>query len=353
MSSKPPIDEGIIDEVKVTNLFLRLGFFVRPHKKIFPAYTTEQVSDIDVFAVKFDRYLNRQIVLIEVKKNSCKFTDLFKLFGFQTYFGKANAYFASDKISDLFMDVSKKLGIMAISFSKLYGMVESVREIDEGFEPEDVSNMDEYFKIIRDTIDRELFWRVHYLWLELDPYNRFFHLQQLFVRTLPISGKKEVVWLRKELFLQAFLAIMDIAHDCVNIESSKLDSYIQDRFYNIGSSKEAKLKVKKGVDMLRVVLKELSDKQGVSTELPTIEVVPTYLDNLILLIKQNIRNAFYVNKYLQLNDLVYRANIHGNNINIDDVVTSRFQSRAIKETNDLLLRILHDGAIMPDFSNYV
>jgi hypothetical protein len=350
------MDEGIKDEAKVANLFIRLGYFTRPHIQIYPSETTQKISDIDVFGVKFDRYLNRQVILVEVKKDSNRMVDLFKLFGFKAYYGNPTTYFISEKIREPFLDIAKSLGINVFSFIKLEEMSQlEGKEVEEKIIDRDILSVEKFLRIIRDEFDSEIYWKYHYLWLERNPYTRFFQIQQLFTKTKvpPEKMKVEVSWLRKELFIVAFLAHLDIANDCIGIETEKIDRYIREKFYEIGTPKEGKMKIKQGVDNLLSILKKLSAEQNQSIEWPTIDVIPKYLENLILLTKQTIKNAPYVNKYLLLNDLVYRANMHGKLIGIDGVVKSSAQARGLKDTNDLILRILHDGPIISDFNNFV
>jgi len=356
MSINPAIDEGMIDEAKVANFFIRLGYFTRPHIQIYPSETTQKVSDIDVFAVKFDRYLNRQAVLVEVKKKSNRIADLFKLYGFKAYYGNPSSYFVSDRVGEIFLDTAKSLGINAISFKKLGEISQSEgKDVDEKFMDKDIAWIEKSLKTIRDEFNQEIFWKYHYLSLERNAYTRFFRIQYIFAKTkdIPENVKAEILWFRKELFIEAFLAHLDMANDCIGIEAEKIDRYVREKFYDIGTPKEGKLKIRQGVENLLSVLKKLSEEQKRSMEWPTIEVIPRYLENLISLIKQTIKNARYVNKYLLLNDLIYRANLHNQPLSVDIVAKASAQARGLKDTNDLILRILHDGPIMHDFNNFV
>ena len=356
MSMNPAMNEGMKDEAKVANFFIQLGYFTRPHIQIYPSERTQKVSDIDVFAVKFDRYLNRQAVLVEVKKNSNRIADMFKLYGFKAYYGNPTTYFVSNRIGEIFLDIGKSLGINAITFMKLGEMSQSEgKDVDEKFTDEDIAWVEKSLKTIRDEFDKELFWKYHYLWLERNPYTRFFRIQHIFTKTkvIPENVKAEVLWFRKELFIEAFLAHLDMANDCIGIEAEKIDRYVGEKFYDIGTPKEGKLKIKQGVDNLLSILKKFSEEQNQSIEWPTIEVIPRYLENLVSLIKQTIKNARYVNKYFLLNDHIYRASLHNQPISVDTVAKYSVQARGLKVTNDLILRILHDGPIMHDFNNFV
>lgn len=58
--------ESMKNEALVTNCFLRLGYFCRPHIQIYPQSSTSKVSDIDAFGIRFDKYL----AIAEVKHDS-------------------------------------------------------------------------------------------------------------------------------------------------------------------------------------------------------------------------------------------------------------------------------------------
>lgn len=355
MNTGPNIAKGMKDEANVTNLFIEMGYFARPHIQIFPQDATQQISDIDVLAVKYDQHLNRHLVLIEVKKDSNKIVDLFKLYGFKSFFGNPETYFISEKIPNNFLNIAKTLEIKTISFKMLRHITRKEQSyIQEEFIDKDIDSTDNFLRIIRDKYDKEIYWKYRYLWLERNPYARFFDIQRLFSKTNSLPENSiEVLWFRKELFLQGFLTHLDISSDCVGIEQDKIDQYIEDKFYDIGSSKEGKLKIKQGVDSLTNIIKQFSDASGEKIELPSIDVVPKYLKNLIFLIKRTINNAPYVNQYLMLNDLIYRSNLHGKQSSIDTVSKVKQQSAELKNTNDLVLRILHDGTVKPDFNNFV
>lgn len=351
----PIVNEGMIDEANVANLFIKMGYFARPHIQIFPQETTQQVSDIDVLAIKYDQHLNRHVVLIEVKKGTNKIADLFKLYGFKSFFRNPETYFISEKIPENFLDIAKTLEIKTISFKMLRHITrKEQRSIGEDFSEKDIASTDQFLRTIRDQFDRDVYWRFQYLWLERNPYTRFFNIQKLFQKTNSYSEDSlEVLWFRKELFLQAFVAHLDIASDCVGIEQDKIDQFIEDKFYDIGTSKEGKMKIKQGVDSLIEIIKKFTEGSGEKIELPPIDVVPKYLKNLIFLVKRTINNAPYVNSYLMLDDLIYRSNLHGKQTSIDIVSKVKLQTDELKNTNDLILRILHDGPVKPDFNNFV
>lgn len=354
MTLDSSVEKGAKDEANVSNMFIKMGYFTRSHIQIYPSDSTQKVSDIDVFGIKFDRYLKKHVVLAEVKSSSNKISDLFKLFGFKTYFNDPDTYFISDKIGDVFLNTAKKLDINAVTFKKFREMTKIGPIVEEEFTEKDISMIEQFLRIIRDQRNSEIFWRYHYLWLELNPYAKFSQIQQLFSKTMDASEKTiDLLWLRKELFLHSFLTHLEIVSDCIGIDEEKLYKYVEDKFFDIGTPKEGKLKIKQGVDLLLSTIKKIAESHGQQIDLPTIEVIPKYISDLVFLIKRTIKNAEYVNEYLKLNDLIYRTNLHGKDTGVDAITKNKTQMSELKNTNDILLRILHEGPIKHDFNNFV
>jgi hypothetical protein len=340
-------------EIEVANLFSRLGYFVRCHLQIYPTDLRNQASDIDVFAARFDSHLTPETNLVEVKEGYSKPTELFQLFGFKTYFHPNTTYLICKEILEPTLQISKKLDIRALSFDRLHEIVErdlkfaaerksTVVELERS----DIEKTIDYLLIIKKNQD-ELFWRYHYLWLETNPYSRFYSLQSLFSKSLNLEEEiheKELVealhWYGQELFCLSLLDAISIASDCISLNQNQVTQFIQDRFYNIGTSKEGKLKVRKGIATLVEQIDKLS--KGMIKMAP-IEVIPGYVGNLISLVLFLIKNAPYVQPYLLVDSNVQKINLKGKSKRFTEFATSELQSKKIEEMNSRLLDILYEG----------
>lgn len=350
-------------EIEVTNFFSKLGYFTRCHLQIFPLDMKNSASDIDVLSIKFDKHLNQDKILAEVKEGHGKISELFQLFGFKTYFRQCSAYLICKEVLDTTLKVSKKLDIRAITFERLTEIVvkdlnfESKNSIFVELLLEDVEKIIENLGAIKEARE-DLYWKYHYLWLEVDPYKRFYQYQFLFAKAQELlEGEqsqeklKALNWYKQELFCLSLTAAIEIAFDCININQNKLAEYIQDKFYNIGTSKEGKLKIKKGIDTLVDQIAKLSDgKLMVSS----VEIIPGYVSNLVLLIEFLIRNSPYVQSYLLMDSNLQKINLKGKSKNFREFALQEIQSKRIEELNVLLLKILYDGRpIKQTFEDFV
>ncbi len=149
----------------------------------------------------------------------------------------------------------------------------------------------------------------------------------------------------------SLITAISIAYDSFNLKPEQISKYIVDKFYNIGTSKEGKLRVKKGVDTLVEQLKKLSNDM---IEVPSIEVIPHYVKDLILLVRFMLSNAPYVQSYLLLDHNVQKTSLKGKPTRFNQFATSKVQFEKIKEMNSILFKILYNGKpISNTFNSFV
>lgn len=338
-------------EVEVENLFAKLGFFTRSHIQIFPLDLKNNASDIDVFALRFNPYLNPEFNVIEVKEGRAKVTKLFQLYGFKSYFGNCNAYYIVSEVYDTIREISKNLGIRTLTHDRLLDlMYQELKRVEKrkrkivDLDIRHIKKIVNYLSMIK-KLDEELYWKYHYLWLETNPYKKFYHLQRLFGKAR-LANEKEthiqeaIAWYKRELFVLSLVTISLMAYDCIVVNPENLSTYVKDRFYNIGTSKEGKIKVEKGISMLVEQIERLS--KGL-IEIPPVEIIPSYVDSLLKSIILFMKDAPYVQSYILINDKVCRTNLKGESINIKEFTTADIQYKRITESNTLLLNILYEG----------
>lgn len=346
-------------EIEVDNLFAKLGFFTRSHIQIFPLDLRNNASDIDVLAIRFNPYLIPELNIIEVKEGHSKVTTLFQLHGFRTYFGNCNAYYVAEELYDTVIEASRKLGIRTLSHNRLMTLVrqelrraEQAKKIFVDLELRHIEQIIDYLTTIK-KIDEELYWKYHYLWLETNPYRKFYQLQRLFrkSRDLKTNGDlacKAIAWFKREIFCLSMVTAGLMAYDCIDLDSSELFSHVEDRFYNVGTSKEGKLKVQEGISRLVEQIEKISE--GLIKP-PNIEIVPSYVENLVRLLSIFIMDAPYVQSYFLVINNVYRTNLRGETKNLKEFTSADIQHRRLMELNGLLLKILYEGEPAEVFFN--
>jgi hypothetical protein len=351
-------------ELEVANLFSMIGYFTRCHLQIYPVDLKNNASDIDVLGIKFDNRLTTETVLVEVKEGYGKVSELFQFFGFKSYFQPNDAYLITKNILDVTRHTSKKLGIHALTFKRLKEIVErEVRYAEErelksvSLERKDLEKIIDNLLIIKKS-QEDLYWKYHYLWLEVDPYLRLFNLQSMFSASRELEEKlkskeetEALEWFQQEIFCLTIIAAVSIASDCIDLEQDQIDSFVQDKFYNIGTSKEGKLKVKKGVEKIVGLIDKLS--QG-TIKVDPIEVIPQYVDGLIDLVKFVIANSAYIQYYITIDSNVQKLNLKGKGDNFRNLAISELQAKMVEKLNTQMLWILYKGKpISMIFKNFV
>ena len=350
------------EEVELANLYNLLGYFTRFHISVYPSQLRNQATDIDLYAVRFNNQLNPSVYLVEAMGTRDSVSEVFRTYGFKSYFRNCEAILVSDKIDPLVLDTSKKLGIRVFSMSRIRQLtandVKWARERSKPHVPltvDDGLKIQSFLKTMK-GLDDPLFWQYHYLWLESSPYLKLARLYEMsekangFLTTSGEVSNNVVEWFLTETFMLSMLACIEIASDCIDISPGDVDSYLTDKFYNLGTSKESKLRTKRSIQLLVDTIKELS--QGKVTA-PDVEIVPPYLGKLGLLIRAIIDHAPFVQSYLLLNEAVYRNKLQGKSRNIRDFASGESQKKSITEINGMLSRILYDATIPTVFNDFV
>lgn len=344
------LNKSLSNEIYVSNMYDKLGYFTRFHINIYPLEkTTKQLSDIDVLAIKFDESLFNNNVIIEVKEQSNKFSDLFKLYGFKTYFGNSNSVFITKRIHPRTIPIAESLEINILSFNKLKEIISDRKIIDHvEYNVDDGLRIFSYLDEIK-KLNKGLFWNYHYIWVEKDPYIKLYKIQKMFESTNKIykqdTESKEIQWFRKELFITGFIAVLEISSRSISIDEDILQSYLENKLLNIGIPLESKQKIKSNIDALIDELQNLD----LDLKIDEIDIYPKYLDNFNKLIRLLIKNAKYAQKFLLKNESIHRLCLKQNGKHISEIMDEK-EYKLLMKINTLLLLVLHNGPINPDFS---
>ena len=157
-----------------------------------------------------------------------------------------------------------------------------------------------------------------------------------------------IIWFRRELFILSYLSVIEIASKCISIDKKILNSYIENNLLNVGIPMDSKLNIKKGVDLFIEEIK----KVGIKYDLEQIEIVPKYMTNMIKLIERIIKSSKYMQQNLNINENLNRIITKNNEKHISESLDEKYY-RNVSEINTLLLRILHNDSILPDFSLFI
>jgi hypothetical protein len=339
-----------------------LGYFTRFHITVYPSHLRNQATDIDLYAVRFSNQLNPSLFIVEAMGTRDSVSEVFRAYGFKSYFRNCEAILVSDKIDPLVLDTSKKLGIRVFSMSRLREITANdVKWAKERARPhvpltvDDGLRIQSFLKTLK-TLDDPIFWQYHYLWLENNPYLKLAKLHGLsekarsFLGTENQQSSNAVEWFLSETLLLSMLASIEIASDCIDLSPGGIDGYLIDKFYNLGTSKESKMRTKQSIQLLVDTIKDLSQGKVTGSE---VEIVPPYLNKLGLLVRSIIDNAPFMQSYLLLNEAVYRNRLQGKSKNIREFTSGESQRKSITQINSLLLRILYDTTIPSIFNDFV
>lgn len=370
-------EKGIEKEVEVSNFFSNLGYFTRTHIQLYPR--EGKISDIDVLCIKFDNQLVERRNIIEVKKSNDSYSAIFQLYGLKTYFGNCDALFVSDKVSIRTLKITKDLGIKVYSFKTLnkiteqdpilksldyeasylsFNKLNKITEEDTILKSTDLKTS-HLFKIHNVFLKRikelnsDIFWGYNEIWLERDPYIKLYKIQSLFKLTEDLSKSniedEALSWIRKELFMLSFVSIYEIASDCMELGSNLINEYIEEKYYNLGMTKEKKIQLKDGVDKL---VRLFEEKEGVKLDIK-FEIIPEWVPTLSNCVKKIISTAAYAQKNLLLNEIVFKSFLLGSLISIREITKNGAQLDVITKINTDILKILHKQHIKLDFNNFI
>lgn len=348
-------NDGLKEEILVSNLFSKLGYFTRVHIIIYPEDGEKrQLSDIDVFTLKFDNLLLPTKNIIETKRSSDKSSALFQLYGFKKYFDDCNVFFVNQRPSHKNVNVANKLNIKAYSFNRLKNMTKKEQTFTSvDIKYEDGQKLITYLDKMK-KINNALYWDYHALWVEKNPYRKLSDIQEIFEVTEDIydsfSHEEAFQWFRRELFIMAFISVIEIASKCISIDNYIINNYIQNQFYNLGTSKQRKIEIKSAVDSLLDIIKEKTD---LDLDNLTLDLIPPWTDSLTKIVKIMIKNAKYANAYLLANENVHKSYIIEKPQNISIFAYNELETKIISAINTELLKILHKEHIKTDFNHFL
>lgn len=346
------IENGLKEEVKVSNIFSKLGYFTRTHIQLYPK--DGKISDIDVLCIKFDNHLMPHQSIVEVKRSNDSFSTIFQLYGLKTYYKNCEAFFVNDSISTRTLNITKDLGIKVYSFKTL----EKITKKDSKFESIDlemshIQKIDKYLSKIKKEINPDLFWEYNSIWLERNPYLKLFKIQSLFKISeehIDRSPKDEsLLWMRKELFMLGLVTINEIASDCIELEPKLINRYIEDKYYNLGTPKDKKIQLKEGIDKLVAIIKE---KEKLNLDID-FELLPKWISILSKCVINIISNAKYAQRNILLNEKVFKSFLTENSTNVREVAKNKVGINILTNVNTDVLKILHKQHIKSDFDNFL
>ncbi|AXV37606.1 MAG: hypothetical protein CIT01_05045 [Methanobacterium sp. BRmetb2] len=344
-------DIGLKEEIKVSNFFSELGYFTRFHIQLYPR--DGKISDIDVFCIKFDNHLFITRNIIETKRSTHSVSTIFQLFGLSKFYKNCNAFFVNDKINYKNFKIAKELGINVYSFERLKKLSEKDKRYKSINIPEEKGlEIVSYIDIIKKN-NSNLFWSYHEIWLEKDPFKRLNLIKENFEITDDIWEDNEknqaFLWLRKELFLLFFISILEITSECIELDNIRIRQYIEDKFYNLGTSKDRKMLLKEGVESL---LEIINEKLGEDVDFE-FDVIPEWIPNLESIIKKIINQAPFANEYLLLNENVFRSFLIGEPDHVSNFITNKKKYKIISGINASILSLLHKEEVKEDFNDFI
>jgi hypothetical protein len=335
----------------VSNFFSELGYFTRTHIQLYPK--DGKISDIDVLCIKFDNQLIEYKNIIEVKRRNDSYSVIFQLYGLKTYFGNCNAFFVNDKISHRTLKITKDLGIKVYYFETLKVISKNDQKFKSlNLSTEHVKIHERYLTEIK-GINPDLFWGYNEIWLERDPYFKLYKIQSLFKITDELietsSGNQSLLWIRKELFMLCLVTICEISSDCIELDPKSINSYIEDKYYNLGTPKEKKIQLKEGVDKL---IKIIEEKEGISLGMD-FELLPNWISVLTRCVKTIISAPAFAQKNLLLNERIFKSFLLDEPVSIREIAGDGRRADIVAKINTDVLMILHRQHIKPDFSYFI
>ena len=358
------IDRGKLLELRLHYLLWNMGYFVRRNIKLVLEKGVE-ITDIDVYGIKFEELLRPTKIAIECKHQESGFGNILKLRGISDYYGIDFPILVREKISIPIHDFMRSLGVMGFTHSHLSDIerhLDLKSESYETFEKHDPKWLHsvESGVIIEDNTNelssnretKQLIWELYESWMIRDPYKRYIHLRYSYnnLKKL-ISDKydgdmeKSLKWLTFEIIILSTLSCIEMASSLFDVPTyHKKDKLVTNLLGGEVSSNEKKNIVN--------IVREIIEVTGLDIDKTKFNLEQQFTPELYELIKELMKHPVLCQTYLRFVDYeIYSYVLKENEVDLD--VLKKLFNISSKEIdlfskwNMLLIKSLGDDRKIP------
>jgi hypothetical protein len=354
-------EKGFNLERRLHLLFWNYGYFVRRNIRMMLKRGSD-ITDLDVYAIKFDEFLRPTKIAVECKHSEGGFDSILQLRGISDYYEVDVPIIVRKKIDSNAHDFINDLNMMGITHSHLEDLEQyfNIQDNENSFyKLYDLFSTDKKIseiraKLISSPNIKDILWQLQESWMVRNPYERF-----TFHRNIYDLLKKEILKtndadLLNSLYIFIFENHILTALSCVEIASTLIERDKLNRKSklttnllggNISLGEKRKL-----VSLVQDIIKT----SGLPIDEKLFKLEPEYIDNLNELIGEMIKNPFVCQKYIRFLDFtIYNFIINQKKIDIKEISKSiKIPSNLINyftKWNELLIKSLDDEGKIPKF----
>lgn len=309
-------DKGLNLERRMHSFFWSHGYFVGRNIKMILKRGME-VTDIDVYAIKFDEFLRPMKVAVECKNLEGGFDSVLKLRGISDYYHVDIPIVVRKKIDPTTHDFINSLGMMAITLSHLDELEKYLNVGYTTSEYYELYDLDLSFDAIQNKTKilseekstKDICWRFNESWMLRDPYERFIFHQVIHESIKEIFPKSNEKNLLAALQYSSWNNLLLSALSCVEIASNLIERPKMHRkskiIVNLMGGEISSVEKGKLVSLVKDIVRA----SGIPIDEGLFKLEPEYVDRLNELIGIMIQSPYQCQKYLRFLDYLINGQL--------------------------------------------
>jgi hypothetical protein len=332
------MDEGTLLEYRVARLLFHMGYFTRTRLPLKSFFYPEHIdiTDIDVYAIKFDNDFNEHKILVDCKsgtsskqKESKPSNRVLWLSGLIKFLNASRGYFIKPQITDKFKDFALKNGITPLDYARLEELETQFNLIDwrgsysiENFERE----INSYNNIKKRRGDmNQLYW-----FLKMDfwtlPSN--IQIKQIVERFQDLSIKCSFeesyeIWLLGESIILFSIALLRFSQDLFPLTEQQRNNWINIKMIEgLGTIEQQEKLLFLSRQYAASIIEQYTGKKIDIKEDEVKIPPPEYTSNLIDLFSRILDEpeiSIYIPRFLDF--FIYEYIISKKNVNKDELIS--------------------------------
>ncbi len=307
-------EKGKFLEARLHYILWNLGYFARRDIRLMLEKGVE-ITDIDVYGIKFEELLKPTKIAIECKHQEKGFGSILKLRGIADYYGIDFPILVRENISMPVHDFIKSMGMMGFTHEHLSDI-----EGDLGFDVDNYENFDNYDacapysmdssaiseyatnKLTSNKDTKQLILQLYESWMIRDPYKRYIHLREMNNTLKKLTSNKYDENFKKSLKWLTFEIIIISALSCIEMASSLFDVptyHKKDKLITNLLGGEVSLKEKKNIVN---IVRDIIEVTGLDIDKNRFKLEQEFVPELHELLKELMTNSSLCQKYLRFLD---------------------------------------------------
>lgn len=306
-------DKGQYLEKRIHTFFWMNGYFVRRNIKMI-LNRGKEVTDIDIYAIKFDEFLRPMRVAVECKNLEGGFDSILKLRGISDYYHVDIPIIIRKKIDTNTHDFINHLGMMGITLSHLEELEKHQTNSGTALNLYDLNQSAKEIAILINILSnnknsKEVYWRSIESWMIKDPFRRFIFHQIIHESIKDIISTISDERLFIALQYSSWNNFLNSALTCIEMASILIE------IPNYHRKKKLLIKLMGGeISILEKrkligIVQEIIKTSGIPIDENLFNIEPSYMNRLNDFIIQLIQSPHQCQKYIRFLDYLINGQL--------------------------------------------